>query len=105
VRFTEIYLELHLHIAHSTRFPRLYRLIQNSNIEKTAIFGVVMKAQGTELEDHETNVNLHQALVEALLGQDPAVARAEIWRHLDTALKLITKFCNAPQPSHLCLSQ
>jgi DNA-binding FadR family transcriptional regulator len=68
VRFTEIYLELHLHIAHSTRFPRLYRLIENSNIEKTAIFGVVMKAQGTELEDHETNVNLHQALVEALLA-------------------------------------
>jgi len=94
VRFAEIDVELHLHIARCTRFPRLYQLIENSNIERIAIFGVIVKGHGESkvIEDYRTNLREHRRLVRALLGKDPVAAHAELWRHVDHALEAIAKF-------------
>jgi DNA-binding GntR family transcriptional regulator len=92
MRFAEADVDLHLHIARSTGFPRLYQLVENSNVERSAIFGFLVKAHGELLEDYRTNVNIHQALVNSLQGTDPTAARNELWRHMDIALELIAKF-------------
>lgn len=96
VRCDETDVELHRHIARATRFPRLYDLIENSNIERTAIVGATVKqAQGKGLVDfHRLNLGCHDALVKALLGNSPKAARAEIWRCMDRSLKLVAQLQN-----------
>ena len=92
-RSAEVDIELHLHVARATRFPRLYELIENSNIEKTAILGSLAKrAQSGVNRDLSLVKGIHQLLVKALLGRDPQAARAEMWRHLDKALQVIAGF-------------
>ena len=98
-RIDEADVELHLHIARATRFPRLYELIENSNIERTAIYGATIKgAQARELRDHRRlNVGVHNSLIQALLGNSPEAARAEMARNMTIALRLVSTWRAADQ--------
>jgi DNA-binding GntR family transcriptional regulator len=53
--FADADMELHLHVARSTRFPELFQLVENTNIERTAILGLLLKVPGNELDDCEEN--------------------------------------------------
>lgn len=105
VRCDEADVELHLHIARATRFPRLYDLIENSNIERTAIFGATIKGQGKVLTDYRhLNVGVHDSLVQALLGGNPEAARAELLRNMDAALKLIATWQKVDEGEHVLVT-
>jgi len=101
VRCDEADVELHLHIARATRFPRLYELIENSNIERTAIVGATIKGRGKVLTEYRRlNMGVHDSLVRALLGDNPEAARAELLRNMDAALGLIARWRKADEGEH-----
>src|SRR5215472_9703839 len=100
VRCDETDVELHLHIARATRFPRLYELIENSNIEQTAILGATMKGRGRDSMDcRRLNVRVHDPLVRALLGDDPEAARTELLKDIKKSLELISEWRKAEEDS------
>jgi DNA-binding GntR family transcriptional regulator len=101
VRCDETDVELHLHIARATRFPRLYELIENSNIEQTAIWGATVKgARGRDSVDCRClNVGVHDPLVRALLGEDPEAARIELLKDIKRSLELISEWRKAEEDS------
>jgi DNA-binding GntR family transcriptional regulator len=100
VRCDETDVELHLHIARSTRFPRLSELIENSNIERTAIWGATMKGSRCRNSDRRRiNVGVHDPLVRALQGDDPEAARIELLKDIKKSLELISAWRKAEEDS------
>jgi DNA-binding GntR family transcriptional regulator len=101
VRCDETDVELHLHIARATRFPRLYELIENSNIERTAIWGATMKGARSRdsMDCRRLNVGVHDPLVRALQGDDPEVARTELLKDIKKSLELISEWRKAEEDS------
>jgi DNA-binding GntR family transcriptional regulator len=99
VRYDETDVALHLHIARATRFTRLYELIENSNIEKTAIYGATIKAAqgGSSIDRRRLNVGVHDSLVQALLGDDPQAARTELVKDIRASLELISQWRKAEE--------
>ena len=79
----DIDMELHLHIARSTRLPRLYALMENSSIERIAILGSVAKrSQDKRFINYRTQVGIHDKLMQALIGEEAEAARAAMWQHV-----------------------
>ena len=99
VRCDETDVALHLHIARATRFTRLYELIENSNIEGTAIYGATIKAgqAGASINRRQLNVGVHDSLVQALLGDNPEAARAELMKDIRASLELISRWRNTEE--------
>lgn len=93
-------LAFHLHIARSTRLPRLYELIENSKIETTLILGLPLTVHN-ELETvrlrNQANIGNHMPIVRALCGQDPEAAVAAIWQHVDLNLQWIMSLLEKEQ--------
>jgi DNA-binding GntR family transcriptional regulator len=81
-------IELHLHIARSTRFPRLYELVENSSIERIAIVGLATK-RAQEKESTGNDLGAHDVLIQELLGQDPEAARVAMVAHVDDSFGYI----------------
>ena len=101
VRCDETDVELHLHIARATRFPRLYELIENSNIERTAIWGATMKGARCRdsMDCRRLNVGVHDPLFRALQGDDPEAARTELLKDIKNSLELISEWRKAEEDS------
>jgi DNA-binding GntR family transcriptional regulator len=99
VRSSETDVEMHLHIARSTRFPRLYELIEISNIEQTAIWGATIKVArwGDSIDCRRLDVGVHDPLVRALLRDDPEAARTELLRDIKMSLELISEWRKAEE--------
>ncbi|MEW5978962.1 MAG: GntR family transcriptional regulator [Acidobacteriota bacterium] len=90
----EIDLELHLHIARSTGFRRLYELVESSKIATVVIYGVATERHRDREEADaafDRTTGSHKPLVDALLGDDPVKAQQAMWRHMDTLLEFCTK--------------
>ncbi|MBM3740888.1 MAG: GntR family transcriptional regulator [Acidobacteria bacterium] len=80
--------QLHLHIARSSGFRRLYELVENSKIITTVISGLILTMlpdAGQARVFHRGLRGCHRPLVEALLSGDPDRAVAAMWQHVDTA--------------------
>jgi DNA-binding GntR family transcriptional regulator len=90
-------IDLHLHIARSTRFPRLYELVENSSIERIAIVGLSTK-RAQEKECPHNDFGVHDILVKELLGQDQEAARAAMVAHVDDSFVYIAG-SNKPKSS------
>lgn len=82
--------ELHLHIARSSGFRRLYELIETSKITTTVISGLtlaILRDVETAKTYYRKLYGCHRLMVEALLGDDPEKAVMAIWQHVDTSLE------------------
>ena len=87
-------LEFHLHIVRSTRYQRLYELVENSKIETTIISGVSLalnENMDKRVKGYAKGVGIHRQVVKALLGKDPEAAAGAIWKHIDSSLDVIVK--------------
>jgi len=87
-------LDFHLHIVRSTRYQRLYELVENSKIETTIISGLslaLIESMDTRVKGYAKGVGIHKPVVKALLGKDPESAARAIWKHIDTSLEGILR--------------
>ena len=91
-------LDLHLHIVRSTRYQRLYELVENSKIETMIISGISLalnESMDKRVKGYAKGVGIHNAVVKALLGKDPEAAASAIWKHIDASLEGILKLDEA----------
>lgn len=88
VRCEEVDMELHLHIARATGFRRLFELIENSKIETATLFGLATRLPVNDAR-YSQSIGSHDAVVQALVGDDPEAATRAIWAHIDTVLSKI----------------
>ncbi len=104
---SEVDVELHLHVARSTRLPRFFELIENSNIERTVIFAAaVYTAPGGDSFAYALSVlGAHDGVVQALLGDDPEAARIEMVRHLDVSVERLKAHWGTQKGSPEVLTQ
>jgi DNA-binding GntR family transcriptional regulator len=87
-------LDFHLHIVRSTRYQRLYELVENSKIETTIISGITLALNGSmdkRIKGYAKGVGIHRSVVKSLLGRDPEAAANAIWKHIDASLEGILK--------------
>jgi len=87
-------LDFHLHIVRSTRYQRLYELVENSKIETTIISGLslaLIDSMDERVTGYAKGVGIHRPIVKALLGKDPEAAASAIWKHIDASLEVILK--------------
>jgi len=87
-------LDIHLHIVRSTRYQRLYELVENSKIETTIISGLslaLIDSMDKRVKGYAKGVGIHKPVVKALLGKDPEAAASAIWKHIDASLEVILK--------------
>jgi DNA-binding GntR family transcriptional regulator len=92
VQCDEADIEFHLHIVRSTRFQRLYDLIENSKIETATLFGLCMdsvEAPDKRDLDYKKLIGCHKPVIDALLGKNPDMAAQAIWRHIDSVLAVL----------------
>ncbi len=92
VQCDEADIEFHLHIVRSTRFQRLYDLIENSKIETATLFGLCMEAVDTHGKrelDYKKLIGCHKPVIDALLGKNPDMAAQAIWHHIDSVLAVL----------------
>jgi len=94
-------IELHLHIARSTGFGRLYELIETSGIETSVINGLTL---ATFRDVEHARQGCHKTMVEALLGEDPEQAVRSVWQHIDTNLESIMKLKDNAQRDFVATS-
>lgn len=65
----EIDMAFHLHVARSTRFPRLCELIENSNVERTAMLGSILIREGAGIPvNYPLRLGVHDELVRGPSG-------------------------------------
>ena len=96
--------ELHLQVARSSGFRRLYELIETSKITTTVITGlmlVVIRDAETAKAYYRKLYGCHKPMVEALLGEDPEKAVGAVWQHVDTSLEVIMKLEDKTQRDQL----
>jgi len=94
VKCDEADIELHLHIVRSTRFRRLYELIENCKIETIMLHGLAIWRPDSKAEvelSYKKSIGCHQPLLEALLGQSPEAAEQAMCQHIDTNMDLIQR--------------
>lgn len=87
-------LDFHLHVVRSTRYQRLYELVENSKIETTIISGLslsLIDSMDKRVRGYAKGVGIHKPVVKALLGRDPESAMRAIWKHIDASLEVILK--------------
>ncbi len=77
---------IHLHIVRSTGFTRLAQMVETSKVETATVFG---NFWDEKLPDYRSKVGIHQRLITALLGDDPAVAAQAMWDHIDQFGRLL----------------
>lgn len=78
---------LHLHIARSTGFPRLAQLIDVSKLPLTIFLKFIAQPDIREL--NLLQVGCHDRLVRILLGNDPDLAAQAMWDHVDGSVTLL----------------
>jgi DNA-binding GntR family transcriptional regulator len=104
----EIDAELHLHIARSSGFRRLYELIETSKITTAVISGLMLTILPDAEEArayHRRLLGCHKPMVEALQGKDTERAVSAVWQHVDTSLAAIMKIGNQYKPERVVSSQ